>query len=330
MRFYYPYFLLLVPILIVIIYYIRKHGLKKEAVILFSDIKIFGGAGNSQKPAGKKILDNLKFIAIFLTIIALARPQGGEKSAELTKKGIDIILCIDTSTSMRAEDFKPQNRLDAAKEVVKKFIKGRKNDRIGVVVFSAVAFTQCPLTTDYGSILEFIDKIEIGITQTDGTAIGTALLTAVNRLKESTSKSKIIILLTDGRNNMGEVDPVTASKAASAFGIKIYTIGAAAIGASPYPVDDPIFGRRYVWLKEDLDEPALLQIANETSGLYFRAKNKSALEEIYKKIDTMEKTEFKVEEYTDFNELYRWFLVPAVLLLLFEIVLRNLVFRTVP
>lgn len=327
MRFYYPYILLLIPIFVSIIYYIKKRKIKNSSGIIFSDIKIFT---TIKVPFGKKILDNLKFVAVILTILALARPQGGEKSSELTKKGIDIILCLDTSTSMRAEDFKPQNRLDASKEVVKKFIKGRKNDRIGVVVFSAVAFTQCPLTTDYGSILDFIDKIEIGMTQTDGTAIGTALLTSVKRLKETTGKSKIIILLTDGRNNMGEVDPITASKAASAFGIKIYTIGAAALGASPYPVNDPIFGKRYVWLKEDLDEPALLQIANETGGLYFRAKDKSSLEEIYKKIDSMEKTEFKVEEYTDFNELYRWFLIPAAIFFFLEIILRNLVFRTVP
>ncbi|MEW6555796.1 MAG: VWA domain-containing protein [Elusimicrobiota bacterium] len=327
MRFYYPYILLLIPVFIGTVFYLKKRRIKNDSGIIFSDIKVFA----TQKiPFGKKVVDNLKVVALILTIFALARPQGGEKSAELTKKGIDIMLCIDTSTSMRAEDFKPQNRLDAAKEVVKKFIKSRKNDRIGVVVFSAVAFTQCPLTTDYGSVLDFIDKIEIGMTQTDGTAIGTAILTAINRLKEIPSKSKIVILLTDGRNNMGEVDPITAARAASSFGIKIYTIGAAGIGASPYPVDDPVFGRRYHWLKEDLDEPTLLQIANETSGLYFRAKDKSSLEEIYKKIDTMEKTEFKVEEYTDFNELYRWFLISAVILFLLEIILRNLVYKTVP
>ncbi|HAX61362.1 MAG TPA: aerotolerance regulator BatA [Elusimicrobia bacterium] len=327
MRFYYSYILILIPVFLGLLYYLKKKKINLSAGIIYSDTKFFGEQG---LPFGKKITDGLKIAAVVLTIIALARPQGGEKTSDITKKGIDIILCIDTSTSMRAEDFKPQNRLDAAKEVVKKFIKGRKNDRIGVVVFSAVAFTQCPLTSDYGSLLEFIDKIKIGMTQTDGTAIGTAIMTSVNRLKDSTGKSKIIILLTDGRNNTGDVDPITASKAASAFGIKIYTIGAAGIGASPYPVDDPIFGKRYVWLKEDLDEPALLQIAKETDGLYFRAKNKSALEEIYKKIDAMEKTEYTIEEYSDFKELYGWFLLPAVLLLFAERFLRNFVFRTVP
>lgn len=327
MRFYYPYFLLLIPLLILTVYYVRKKKIKYSAKIIFSDIRIFG---KTEIPFGKKLQDGLRITAIILVILSIARPQGGEKSDEFTKKGIDIILCIDTSTSMLAEDFKPDNRLDAAKEIVKKFIKGRKNDRLGVVVFSAVAFTQCPLTTDYGSLLDFVNKIEIGMTQTDGTAIGTAIMTSVNRLKDSTSKSKVIILLTDGRNNMGEIDPVTASKAAAAFGIKIYTIGAAGIGPAPYPIDDPIFGKRYTWVKEDLDEATLLQIAKETDGLYFRAKDKNSLEEIYKKIGTMEKTDFKVDEYSDFHELYRWFLLPAVLLFLAEIFLRTFIFRMVP
>lgn len=327
MRFYYPQFLLLIPLFFGVLYYVKRKKLKKVSGILFSDISIFGDA---KIPPGKRAMSVLKIAAVCFTILALSRPQGGERSSELTKTGIDIILCVDTSTSMLAEDFKPQNRLDAAKDVIKKFIKGRKNDRIGVVVFSAVAFTQSPLTTDYGSLLDFIDKIEIGMTQTDGTAIGTAIMVSVARLKGSDGKSKIIILVTDGRNNTGEVDPVTAAKAASAFGIKVYTIGAAGIGPAPYPVDDPVFGKRYVWLKEDLDEPVLLQIAAETSGLYFRAKSKDALDNIYKKIDAMEKTKFKVEEYSDFNELYLWFLLPAVLMFIIEIMLRGWVFRTVP
>ena len=225
MRFYYPYFLLLLPLIIAAAYYIKKKNLKRDAEIIFSDTKIFSEKADA--PYGEKIIAALKFSAVIFAVFALARPQGGEKTTEITKKGIDIILCMDTSTSMRAEDFTPQNRLGVAKQVVKNFIKGRKNDRIGVVVFSAVAFTQCPLTMDYGSLADFLDKVDIGMTQTDGTAIGTAIMTSVKRLKDSQAKSKIIILLTDGRNNMGEVDPITAAKAAATFGIKIYTIGAA-------------------------------------------------------------------------------------------------------
>ena len=168
------------------------------------------------------------------------------------------------------------------------------------------------------------------MTQTDGTAIGTAIMTSVKRLKDSQSKSKIIVLLTDGRSNMGEVDPVTAAKAAATFGIKIYAIGAAGVGPAPYPIDDPIFGKRYVQVNDDLDEATLSQIAGETGGLYFRATSRAALENIYKKIDAMEKTDFKVEEYTDFRELYMWFLGPAVFCFLLVIFLQNFRFRTVP
>lgn len=328
MRFYYPYFLLILPVVIAAAYYIARKNVNKDAEIIFSDIKIF--PENSGMPYGKKLITGLKLAAVVLTVFALARPQGGEKTTEITKKGIDIILCMDTSTSMRAEDFVPHNRLDVAKLVVKNFIKGRKNDRLGVVVFSAVAFTQCPLTTDYGSLVDFIDKVEIGMTQTDGTAIGTAIMTSAKRLKDSQAKSKIIVLLTDGRSNMGEVDPVTAAKAAAAFGIKIYAIGAAGVGPAPYPIDDPIFGKRYVQVNDDLDETTLSQIANETGGLYFRATSRAALENIYKKIDSMEKTDFKVEEYTDFRELYMWFLAPGVFCFLLVIFLQNFRFRTVP
>jgi len=328
MRFYYPYFLLLIPAILAAVYYTRKKNLVKSSGILFSDVKVL--SAQRGVPYGKKITDALKLAAVLLAVVALARPQGGEKTSEITKKGIDIMLCLDTSSSMRAEDFTPLNRLGVAKQTVKNFVKGRKNDRIGVVVFSAVAFTQCPLTTDYGSLLDFLDKVDIGVTQTDGTAIGTAIMTCVKRLKDSQAKSKIIILLTDGRNNMGEVDPITAAKAAATFGIKVYTIGAAGKGPAPYPIDDPIFGRRYVQIQEDLDEGMLAQIADETGGLYFRATDRASLEQIYKKIDSMEKTDFKIEEYTDFRELYGWFLFPSVIFLLLGILLENFKFRTVP
>ncbi|OQA91528.1 MAG: von Willebrand factor type A domain protein [Elusimicrobia bacterium ADurb.Bin231] len=328
MRFCYPYFLVLIPLFVTAYFLLVKNRKLKRRGIIISDIKIISGSDSA--PAGIKFLSRIRILAVLLMILSLARPQGGEKSSEITKKGIDIILCLDTSTSMLAEDFKPHNRLVVAKQAVKKFVKGRKTDRIGVVVFSAAAFTQCPLTTDYGSLLDFIDKVEIGMTQTDGTAIGTALLTAVGRLKDSVSKSKVIILLTDGRNNAGEVDPVTAAKAAAAFGIKVYSIGAAGIGPAPYPVDDPVFGRRYVQMKEDLDEQTLSGISLATGGMFFRATDKASLEEIYKKIDALEKTDFKIDEYTNYRELYRYFLFPAALLFLLEIILSNTIFRTVP
>jgi Ca-activated chloride channel family protein len=275
-------------------------------------------------------LSGLTITACVLFVLALSRPQKGQRTEELLTRGVDIMLCFDTSTSMRAEDFKPLNRLDAAKQAALEFVKGRHYDRIGIVVFSAMAFTQCPLTLDYGAVIDFMDSIQIGITQTDGTAIGTALMTCVNRLQNSVAKSKVVVLLTDGRNNTGDIDPVTAAKAAAALDIKIYTIGAGGIGDAPYPIDDPIFGRRYVLVKEDLDEDTLKTIAAVTDGLYFRATSSEMLKKIYQKIDQLEKTEIKVTEYKDYTELYMLFLIPGVLLLLMEIVLRLTYFKRLP
>ncbi|MFH1259421.1 MAG: VWA domain-containing protein [Elusimicrobiota bacterium] len=277
-----------------------------------------------------RLLSGARLISLVLLILGMARPQSGQKSEEVLNRGLDIIVCLDTSTSMRAEDFKPKNRLDAAKAAAKKFIQGRKNDRIGLVVFSALSFTQCPLTLDYGAVLDFLDKVEIGMTQTDGTAIGMAIGTCLNRLKDSSAKSKVVILLTDGRNNKGEIDPVTAAKAAQALGIKIYTIGAGAPGGSLFPYEDPIFGRRYVQLPEDLDEETLTGIAQITGGLYFRATDSQSLNNIYKQIDKMEKTEIKVKEYTEYIELYPFFIFPGLILLLLEIILGNTYFRRIP
>jgi Ca-activated chloride channel family protein len=321
------FFLLTIPALI---YYYFKYGQNKNTRLKYSTIDIFKEIKSEKAVKGKYLKLILRIITLFLLIIALSRPQAGQKGEEIYSKGTDIILCLDTSTSMRAEDFKPLNRLDAAKRAAKEFIKNRKYDRIGVVVFSALSFTQCPLTLDYGAVLDFIDKIEIGMTQTDGTAIGTAIATCVNRLKDSAAKSKIIILLTDGRNNMGEIDPFTAAETARAMNIKIYTIGAGVPGGAMYPIDDPIFGRRYVRLPEDLDEDTLTKIASITGGQYFRATSSEGLKNIYKQIDQMEKSELKISEYVDYTELFPYFILPAFILFLSEVVLMNTYFRKLP
>ncbi|OGF55045.1 MAG: hypothetical protein A2497_02965 [Candidatus Firestonebacteria bacterium RifOxyC12_full_39_7] len=198
------------------------------------------------------------------------------------------------------------------------------------MVFSAVSLLQCPLTSDYGAVIDFMKSIDIGMTQTDGTAIGNALATSVDRLKDSKAKSKIIILLTDGRNNMGEVDPVTAAKLATAFNIKIYTIGVGKEGEAPFPVDDPMFGKRYVYIKEDLDEVTLKAIAETTEGMYFRATSAEALKEIYKQINKMEKTEIKGIEYTEYTDHYISLLIIALLLFVAEVILDNTVLRKLP
>jgi Ca-activated chloride channel family protein len=311
-----------------VIYFFKREKVQKPA-LFFPDFRLFKGLENV---SSKKIfiIPILRIIILILLIIGASRPQAGLKTEEITTKGIDIILCMDTSGSMKAEDFKPKNRLEVAKSVAIDFIKGRKNDRIGIVVFSAISMLQCPLTNDYGAVIDFMRNVEIGMTQTDGTAIGDAIGTSVNRLKDSKAKSKVIILLTDGRNNMGQLDPITSAKLASTFDIKIYTIGVGTTGSAPYPVDDPIFGKRYVYIKEDLDEETLRQIADETKGRYFRATSAEALRNIYNEIDKMEKTEIKVTEYTEYTELYAYFLIPAMALLLVEIILGNTLLSRIP
>ncbi|MFH1380255.1 MAG: VWA domain-containing protein [bacterium] len=330
MRFASPvYVLLIIPLGLAVWFYIKRRSDSLSAM-RFSSLSELQKMSPPFSTIIQPYVPVLKIIAISLFILALARPQKGQRSEELLTKGVDIILCLDTSSSMRAEDFKPLNRLDAAKEAAIEFIKGRKYDRIGMVVFSEMAFTQTPLTLDYGAVLDFLDQVSIGMTQTDGTAIGTALTTSINRLRKSTAKSKVIILLTDGRNNAGDVDPITAAKAAEAIGVKIYTIGAGKIGPAPYPVDDPLFGRRYVMVQEDLDEDTLKKIADRTEGLYFRATSSEMLKTIYKKIDALEKTEIKIKEYTDYQELYGYFLLIGIIILISYIVLQYTYFRQIP
>lgn len=302
---------------------------RKEASIRYSDL------GNVRKVKGtrsvryRRVLIFLRGLALSLMVVALARPQAGRKSEEILTKGIDIVLTLDVSTSMRAEDFKPNNRLWVAKEVAKDFIRGRRNDRIGLVIFAGKSFTQCPLTLDYGVLLDFLDRVEIGMVE-DGTAIGMGLATAINRLRESQAKSKVVILLTDGRNNRGEIDPVTAAKAAQPLGIKIYTIGAGKRGSAPYPIEDPIFGKRYVRLPVEIDEKTLEEVARTTGGRYFRATDAQKLSAIYEEISQMEKTKIKTREYMEYSERFGRFLFPALLFLMIEIVLANTRFRKIP
>jgi Ca-activated chloride channel family protein len=264
----------------------------------------------------------------------MARPQAGNKQTEYLSEGIDIILCIDTSGSMQALDFsmggKRIERLTVVKEAVKKFIKARTSDRIGMIVFGEDAFTLCPLTLDYGVLLSFLDRVEIGMAG-EATAIGDAVALGVKRLKAlEKAKSRVMILLTDGRNNAGRIAPGTAAEIAEEFDVKIYTIGAGTEGEAPFLIEHPLFGKQYVYQKVDLDEETLKEIARITDGHYFRAKDTSALERIYYQIDQLEKTEVKVKEYMEYNELFWWFLIPALALLLIEVVLSQTRFRKIP
>ncbi len=270
-------------------------------------------------------------LGLGLAVVAMARPQHGLKTDQLTGQGVDIILCLDTSGSMRSVDFKPQNRLGAAKEVARQFIEKRPHDRMGLVVFGGAALTICPLTADKRALLDLLDKVAIDMTGVDGTAIGMALATAADRLRESKAKSKVILLLTDGRNNVGAIDPVTAAKAAAALGVKIYAVGAGSPEGGMIPVQDPVFGTRYMKTKDDLDENTLRQVAGASAGGdYFRAKNLKGLERVFDRINHLEKSDYKVVSFTNYQDRYFPWLLAAWLLLGLAVLGRYTLLRRLP
>ncbi|MEI7530142.1 MAG: VWA domain-containing protein [Elusimicrobiota bacterium] len=270
-----------------------------------------------------------RVLAIGLLILALTRPQKASRGEVPPTEGIDIMLALDTSYSMAAMDFSPYNRMDAAKMAAGDFVKKRRNDRIGVTVFGGAALLTCPLTLDYQSVLELIDSAELNMTGADGTAIGDAIVTAVNHLKDSKAKSKVIILLTDGRSNTGLItDLPLAARTAQAHDIKIYTIGTAGKGRAQIPTGNPL--QPVLYIDEDLDEPTLREIAAITGGEFYRAKNYEELAGIYSKIDSLEKTTFEAKVFTSYRDLYEYLLVPALLLLAGLFVLERTYFRTIP
>lgn len=328
-RFAQPYFLILlvIPAAYLFFYYYKKT--LKSAPIGYSDLRLFANPRQTYKTFLYKILPIFKTLAMVLVIIAVARPQSTFGQREISTEGIDIMLVLDISGSMMAEDFKPDNRLVVSKNVIREFVKGRQGDRIGLVAFSRQAFTQCPLTTDYQLLLQFIDKVDFGMVE-DGTAIGLALATAANRLISSDAKSKVIILLTDGANNAGQIDPLTAAKAIAALGIKVYTIGAGTEGLVDMPVIDPVFGKRYIRAQSDIDEKLLQKVAAMTGGQFFRAKNSAALKDIYDQISAMEKTKIEVKEYFEYNELYMGFLLWGLILFGIEFISGTIIFRGLP
>lgn len=314
--------LLLIPI---IGYHIWKYWSPKKPSLIFSDTSGLKNLPGNWRAFGVWLTPLLQCLAFALIVIALARPQYQNTTVERNAEGIDIVLTLDISTSMKAEDLKP-NRLEAAKSVAENFINKRISDRIGLVLFARQSFTMVPPTLDYDLLKRLLKDVEMGIVE-DGTAIGMGIATAVNRLKESNAESKVIVLLTDGQNNSGEIDPVTAADLAVSYDIKIYTIGAGTRGTAPYPVDDPIFGNRYQNVEVNIDEEMLTQIANMTNGQYFRATDTEKLKEIYNQIDKLEKTKIEEVIYTDYQDLYPRFLLPGILLLVLSIVSDRFLFR---
>jgi len=316
-------------LIVFMLYYRLKKKRAGTSSIKYSDIRIIKRVSRSGRQRYRFLLNVFRVLAIALFVVAIARPRAGTEYKEVTSEGIDIMMVLDVSSSMQAEDFKPNNRLYVAKEEIKKFIKQRTNDRIGLVVFARYSYTQCPLTTDYGVLLNFVDQVHFGQIE-DGTAIGMAIANAVNRLRDVKAKSKIIILLTDGDNNAGEIDPITASNLAAAFNIKIYTIGAGKPGNAMYPYQDPIFGKRYVYQPTNIDEKTLKEIAKRTGGKYFRARSGKELDNIYKAIDKMEKTKIKVASHIQYKELFQYFVYAGLIFLVLEVVLSNTFFRKLP
>jgi Ca-activated chloride channel family protein len=329
-RFANPEYLYLLCVLPLLGYWYWKRYSKSGGQIRFSDINIIKRVGKTAKQRLRHILFVLRLFFITAVILAFARPQSGSKMRETSTEGVDIILAMDVSSSMLAEDFKPKNRLEAAKKVAEEFIQGRQNDRIGMVVFAGESFTQCPLTLDYGVLLTLLSAIKVADEDWDGTAIGMGIVNAVNRLRDSKAKSKVIILLTDGVNNRGEVDPITASNIAAALNIKIYTIGAGSRGTALYPVNDPILGQRFVPMPVEIDEEVLQKIAKNSKARYFRATNTKKLTQIYNEIGELEKTKIEVKEFTRYDEYFKYFLSIGLILFILEIIFSNTYFRKIP
>jgi Ca-activated chloride channel family protein len=318
------YFLFIIPVLIAWYVLWGKHI---QSSVKYSSLNIFKDVPLTLREKLRHIPFGIRLVAIALLIVALARPQSFSSGENVSAEGIDIAIVLDISGSMLAEDLKP-NRLEAAKNVIDEFIKGRISDRIGLVIFSREAFTQCPLTIDYSVLRNLLLDIKTGMIE-DGTAIGNGIANGVNRLKDSNAKSKVIILLTDGVNNAGEVDPISAAEIAKTFGIRIYTIGVGTRGEAPYPVQTP-FGTRYQMVPVEIDEAVLQKISGITDGQYFRATSNRALRDIYDKIDKLEKTKIEITSYKNAAEKYHSWLWGGIVLLLFELGLSRTILRKLP
>ena len=326
-RFEHPHLLWIFVVLPFVVYFATRR--RRQRSLGYSSVSLLIGAGLEAGRWKRYSTLALRVAALALVILGVAKPQTGESEYTTTTEGVDIILVIDASGSMQAQDFKPKNRLHVAKEVVKEFVSRREHDRIGLVAFAAEAITQCPLTLDYPIVSKLIDQIDIGMLK-DGTAIGVALATACNRLKNSTAESKVVILLTDGQNNSGMIDPATAAKVAASLAVKVYTIGVGTKGQAPMPVDDPVFGRRMIPVQVDLDEDTLTKIAELTDGKYFRATDKEELMKIYDKIDELERTEIESETFVSYTDRFKWFIFPALGLFLLEMALGQSYLREIP
>ena len=327
-RFADPIYLVLLGIVPVLTVWYARRGRQQGASLRYSSLAPITRADRRRSGRYRHVLFGLRALALTALIVAFARPQSGVTAETVTTEGIDIVLTLDLSSSMLAEDIQP-NRIDAVKQVAADFVRGRRNDRIGMVVFAGGAFTQAPLTLDYDVVATILGELEVGILE-DGTAIGMGLATAVRRLQDSDAASKVIVLLTDGRNNRGEIDPLTAAQMAKALDVRVYAIGAGTQGMARMPVRDPLVGRRYAQVRVDIDEATLTETAELTGGRYFRATDRASLERIYEEIDALETTEIELEQFTRYGELFHLPLIVGLSALILEVGLGRTLLRRLP
>ena len=327
-RFVDPYYLLLLLLLPALVWWHVRLGERTLGAVRYSAVDRLVRADRRRTGRWRHLPFGLRLLALALLLVAFARPQTGVTAENVATDGIDIVLVLDLSSSMLAEDLEP-NRIGAARQAAANFVRRRLNDRIGLVVFAGEAFTQAPLTLDHRVVTTLIEELEVGVIE-DGTAIGMGLATAVKRLGDSSAESKVIVLLTDGQNNRGSIDPATAAQMAQALGVRIYAVGAGTRGSAQVPVDDPLFGRRTVSMQVDIDDEALEEVASLTGGRYFRATDRESLERVYEEIDALETTEIEMTSFTRYGELFHLPLAAGLGLLLLEVALGRTVLRRLP
>lgn len=331
MSFAHPGFLLLLLALPLAAWWRRRYA--RETAFLFSSVQLVHGVASLRRSLAGRLLRQMRWLALILMIVALARPRLSEGEFKVKASGVDIVVAMDFSMSMAAEDFellgRRANRVAAAKDVLRRFIEKRPNDRIGLVAFAGRAYVATPLTLDHDFLLQRLEQLQLGLIE-DGTAIGSGLTACLNRLRDLRSKSKIAILMTDGQNNAGKIPPLTAAEAAEALKVKVYTIGVGTQGVAPYPQKDVFGETRYVPMKVDIDEELLRDIAKRTGGKYYRADNSAKFREIYDDIDRLEKTDAEMKKFVQYEEVFSWFAVPAWVLILLELVLGQTIWRKLP
>ena len=326
-----PWFLSLLVLLPLVLPRWRRAD--RQAAVRYPTLAVLRAVAPAGAARRRVVLGLLRAAAFALLVVALARPQMGAAETKLHREGVDVVLAVDVSGSMLAEDFtlgkERASRVDVIKSVVKEFVAARPEDRIGLVLFAARAYTQCPLTLDHGWLLQNLDRAKVGMIE-DGTAIGSAIASAVNRLRASTAKGRFVVLLTDGQSNAGRVTPETAAEAAATLGIKVYTVGAGTRGMAPYPAQDMFGNKVYRPMQVDIDEDTLKRVAQKTGARYFRATDTQSLRDVYAEIDRAEKTPFEAPQFLDYRELYPWLAWPAFALLLMEIGLSETLLRKLP